>query len=41
MAPSLEDKLERFMIELIEINPISVEQYVRKEMKEDVKGHTS
>jgi len=30
MTPILEDKLDRFMAELMEINAVSVEQTVRK-----------
>jgi hypothetical protein len=30
MTPLLEDKLERFMAEIMQINPVSVEQLVRK-----------
>lgn len=30
MTPLLEDKLERFMAEIMQINPVSVEQLIRK-----------
>jgi len=37
MNPSLENKLDRFMAELMEINAVSVEQLVRKNREQDPK----
>lgn len=36
MTPSLENKLERFLAELMEINSISVEQFMRRSRIESV-----
>jgi hypothetical protein len=36
MTPSLENKLERFMAELMEINSVSVEQLIRRSRIESV-----
>lgn len=41
MAQSLQDKLEKFMIQLIDINPVSVEQSARIEVLEDYKFQNS
>lgn len=40
MNPTLEDKLERFMAELMEINSVSVEQLVRRAKGEEIKFET-
>ena len=37
MTPVLEDKLERFMAELMQINSVSVEQLVRRNKYEESK----
>lgn len=37
MNPSLENKLDRFMAELMEINAVSVEQLVRKNRGQETK----
>jgi hypothetical protein len=37
MNPSLENKLDRFMAELMEINAVSVEQLVRKNNGQNTK----
>lgn len=41
MTPVLEDKLERFMAEIMQINSVTVEQLVRKHRQEDSKRRES